>query len=144
MLYIINTFLRDQNNLVIPKKRKKNSKKNIFFIIHTKIFTTRKILKMENKHPEHYWSAWNSLLENKKKIDFWNTLNHFFFVKFIPWIYDVVHYKHFLRDQNNIVIPKKRKKNSKKNIFFIIHTKIFTTRKILKMENKHPEHYWSA
>jgi hypothetical protein len=29
----------------------------IFFIIFKKIFTTQKILKMENKHPEHFWSA---------------------------------------------------------------------------------------
>jgi hypothetical protein len=33
-------------------------KKNIFFlIIISKIFTTQKILKMENNHPEHYQSA---------------------------------------------------------------------------------------
>jgi hypothetical protein len=57
MLYIINTFYENQNNLVIPKKRKKNSKKIIFFITLTKNFTTRKILRMENKHSEHYWSA---------------------------------------------------------------------------------------
>jgi hypothetical protein len=31
--------------------------KIIFFIIFTKNFTTQKILKMENKHPEHFWSA---------------------------------------------------------------------------------------
>jgi hypothetical protein len=30
MLYIIKTFFRDHNNLVILKKRKKNLKKNIF------------------------------------------------------------------------------------------------------------------
>ena len=54
---------------------------------------------------------------------------------------DVEQNKYFFRDQNILVI---RKKNSKKNIFFIIHTKTFTTPKILKMENKHPEHYWSA
>jgi hypothetical protein len=57
MLKIINTFLRYHNNLVIPKKKKKNSKKIYFFINITKIFTTQKILKMENKHPEHFWSA---------------------------------------------------------------------------------------
>ncbi len=28
----------------------------------------------------------------------------------IQLIYDVVHYKHFFRDQNNSVIPEKRKK----------------------------------
>ncbi len=33
-------------------------------------------------------------------------------------MYDVEHYKHFFRDHINLVIPKKRKKNSKKNIFF--------------------------
>ena len=59
-------------------------KTNIFFNILTKIFTTQKILKMENKHPEHFWSAFNSLSGNKKNFDFRNTLNHFFFVKFIP------------------------------------------------------------
>ena len=31
--------------------------KIFFFIIFKKIFTTQKILKMENKHPEHLWSA---------------------------------------------------------------------------------------
>jgi hypothetical protein len=57
-------------------------------------------------------------------------------------IYDVEHYKHFFRDHNNLVIPKKNKK--KNNFFFINITKIFRSRKILKMENKHPEHFWSA
>jgi hypothetical protein len=36
---------------------------------------------MENKHPEHYQSAKDSLSENKKKFDFRNTLNHFIFPK---------------------------------------------------------------
>ena len=67
MLYIKNTF----------------SKKITFLIILTKIFTTQKILNMENKHLEEYWLTLNSLLENKKKFDFRNTLNNFFFVKFI-------------------------------------------------------------
>ena len=84
-----------------------------FFRKITKIFTTQKILKMENKHPEHFWSASNSLSENKKKFDFRITLNYFIFVKFIPRIYDVEHYKHFFRNHNNLVIPKKRKKISK-------------------------------
>ena len=84
---------------------------------------------MENKHPEHFWSALNSLSKNKKKIDFRNTLNHFFFVKFIPLIYDVVHYKQFLRDQNKLFIPKKRKKNSKKNIFLSSLQKCFQLEK---------------
>ncbi len=44
-------------NLVIPKKKKKIQKKIFFFIIFTKIFTTQKIRKMENKHPEHFWFA---------------------------------------------------------------------------------------
>jgi hypothetical protein len=40
------------------KKRKKIKKKKKFFSFNiSKIFTTRKILKMENKHPEHFWSA---------------------------------------------------------------------------------------
>jgi hypothetical protein len=69
---------------------------------------------MEKKHPEHFWSALNSLLENKKKFDFGNTLNHFIFQKFIPYIYDIEHYKHFFRNHNNLVIPKKRKKIQKK------------------------------
>jgi hypothetical protein len=56
-------------------------------------------------------------------------------------IYDVEHYKHFFRDHNNLVIPKKNKKIKKKIFFF--HQN-FTTRKKLKMENKHPEHFWSA
>jgi hypothetical protein len=55
-------------------------------------------------------------LKITKKIGFRNTLNHFIFQKFIPRIYDVVHYKHFFRDHNNLVIMKKRKK-LKKNIF---------------------------
>jgi hypothetical protein len=46
------------------------------------------------------------------------TLNRFIFQKFIPRIYDVVHYKNFFRDHNNLVILKKRKKIKKKNIFF--------------------------
>jgi hypothetical protein len=37
------------------------------------IFTTQKILKLENKHLEHFWSALNSLSENNKKFDFLNT-----------------------------------------------------------------------
>jgi len=40
------------------------SKKITFLIILTKIFTTKKILKMENKHSEEYWLTLNSLLEN--------------------------------------------------------------------------------
>jgi hypothetical protein len=75
---------------------------------------------MENKHPEDFWSALNSLLENKKKFDFRNSLNHFSFQKFIPYIYDIEHYKHFFRNHNNLVIPKKEKKFKKKNIFFFI------------------------
>ena len=35
----------------------KIQKKIYFFIIFTKNVTTQKILKMENKHPEHFWSA---------------------------------------------------------------------------------------
>jgi hypothetical protein len=61
----------------------KNSKKKFFFSIITKNITTKKIFKMENKHPEHFWSALNSLSGNKKKFDFRNTLNHFIFEKFI-------------------------------------------------------------
>ena len=37
----------------------------IFFIQLYKIFTTQKILKMENKHPEHIWSSLNSLPKKK-------------------------------------------------------------------------------
>ncbi len=37
---------------------------------------------MENKHPEHFWSEYNSLSENKKKFEFRNPLNHFIFQKF--------------------------------------------------------------
>ena len=33
--------------------------------------------------------------------------HHFFFEYFITWIYDIVNYKHFFRDHNNFVIPKK-------------------------------------
>jgi hypothetical protein len=35
----------------------KIQKKIFFFINITQIFTAQKILKMENKHPEHFWSA---------------------------------------------------------------------------------------
>ncbi len=73
---------------------------------------------MENKHPVDFWSVQNSLLENKKKFDFRNTLNHFIFQKFIPYIYDIEQYNHFFRNHNNLVIPKKRKKNQKKIFFF--------------------------
>ena len=75
-------------------------------------------------------------------IDFRNTLNHFFsrnlfreytMLNIISTFFDI-RISHFV----------KKKKNSKKNIFFIILTKNFTTQKILKMENKHPEHFWSA
>jgi hypothetical protein len=44
-----------------------------FLISIANIFTTQKILKLENKHPEHFWSALNSLSENNKKFDFLNT-----------------------------------------------------------------------
>jgi hypothetical protein len=52
----------------------KKFKKYFYFIIITKTFTTRKILKIENKHEQ----------EKKKKFDFRNTLNRFIFQKFIP------------------------------------------------------------
>jgi hypothetical protein len=45
-------------------------RKLFFFIILTKIFKTQKILKMKNKHPEHFWSALNSISENKKNLIF--------------------------------------------------------------------------
>jgi hypothetical protein len=38
---------------------------------------------------------------------FHSTLNHFIFKKFIPRIYDVEHYKQFIRNHNNSVITKK-------------------------------------
>jgi hypothetical protein len=37
----------------------------------------------------------------KKKYDFRNNLNRFYFEKLILRTYHIVHYKHFLRDQNN-------------------------------------------
>jgi hypothetical protein len=52
--------------LVFFKKTHIILEKIIFFINLTNIFTAQKILKMENKHPEHFWSALNSLSENKK------------------------------------------------------------------------------
>jgi uncharacterized protein (UPF0305 family) len=88
---------------------------------------------MENKHPEHFWSAQIFLSENKKKIDFRNILNHFFFEYFITWIYDIVNYKQFFRDHNNLVIPKK-KKNISKKIFFIIISKISSSHQKSKGE----------
>ena len=95
---------------------------------------------MENKHPEHLCVAYNSLSEIKKTFDFRNTLNHFIFQKFIPCSYDVVHYKHFYRDHNNLVIPKNKKMKFKEIFFSINITIIFSPPKILKIENKHPEH----
>jgi hypothetical protein len=38
-------------------KMLKKLKKYFFFINISKNITTRQILKMENKHPEHFWSA---------------------------------------------------------------------------------------
>jgi hypothetical protein len=64
-------------------------------------------------------------IRKKKKFGFRNTLNHFIFQKFIPRIYDVVHYKNFFRDHKNLVILKKRKKRKKKKIFFHLYLKIF-------------------
>jgi hypothetical protein len=86
-------------------------KKNIFFHQYFK-----KFLQLEK------YSRWKINIQSifgqhkilykkiKKKFDFRNTLNHFIFQKFIPRIYDVVHYKNFFRDHNNLVILKKRKK----------------------------------
>jgi hypothetical protein len=54
MLNILNTFYEIR---IIKSFRKKEKKNIFFFIIFTKSFTTRKILKMENEHPEHFWSA---------------------------------------------------------------------------------------
>jgi hypothetical protein len=50
------------------------------------------------------------LYQKIKKKDFRNTFNHFFFEKFIPRIYDVLHYKNFFRNHNNLVIARKKKK----------------------------------
>jgi hypothetical protein len=44
--------------------------------------------------------------------------------------YKPLSYEHFFRDQNILVIPKKRKKKFKKKYFF-------SSQKILKMEIKH-------
>ena len=47
-----------------------------------------------------------------------------FRLEFKVWVdpneleYKPLSYEHFFRNHNNFVIPKKRKKNSKKNIFF--------------------------
>jgi hypothetical protein len=50
---------------------------------------------MENKQPEHFFGQDKILYQKINKFDFLNTLNHFIFVKFIPCIYDIEHYKHF-------------------------------------------------
>jgi hypothetical protein len=92
---------------------------------------------------KYFFSSILQKFSRLEKYSSWK-INHFIFQKFIPRIYDVVHYKHFFRDHNNLVILKKRKKFKKKMFFFINISQIFTTRKILKMENKHPEHFWSA
>ncbi len=95
-----------------------------FFFIITNIFTTQKILMMENKHPNMMENKHSNMMENKqrnigqhkilyqkiKKFEFRNTLNHFFFVKFIPWIYDVEHYKHFFDITIILSLRKKEKK----------------------------------
>jgi hypothetical protein len=57
MLYIIKTFF-EITIFSHSEKKKKNVKNKYFFFINiSKIFTTRKKLKMENKHPENFWSA---------------------------------------------------------------------------------------
>jgi hypothetical protein len=73
-------------------------KKNIFF---------SSILKKFSRHEKY--SSWKINIQSifgqhkilykkiKKKFGFRNTLNHFIFQKFIPRIYDVVHYKHVFR-----------------------------------------------
>jgi hypothetical protein len=65
----VSLVLRPRERIVFPidsrilrinysfRKKEKKFKKKYFFIILTKNFTTQKILKMENKHPEHFGSA---------------------------------------------------------------------------------------
>jgi hypothetical protein len=45
-----------------------------------------------------------------KDIKLINNIPYYNLQKFIPYIYDIEHYKHFFRNHNNLVIPKKRKK----------------------------------
>ncbi len=70
----------------------------------------------------------NFSIRKLKKFYFRNILNHFFSEKFISWIYDIEHYKHFFRDHNNLVIPKKKEKYFKKNIFHHHQNFIFTSK----------------
>ena len=78
---IFTNFIFHKIKLNILKKKIKFQKKYFFHNYFKIFFITLKILKMENKHPEHFWSAFNSLSENKKIFGFWNTLNHFIFWK---------------------------------------------------------------
>ncbi len=54
-----------------------------------------------------------------------------FWLEFKVWVdpneleYKPLSYEHFFRDHNNLVIPKKRKKNSQKNIFYQQYYKNF-------------------
>jgi hypothetical protein len=49
--------------------------KTHIIIIFTKIFTTKKILKMENKHPEHFKFSKNFKCDNQKTVNS-KRLNH--------------------------------------------------------------------
>jgi hypothetical protein len=46
----------------------------------------------------------------------WKTVENDGVTMVLTILYDVEHFKHFLRDQNNLVIPKKRKKK-----YFFFH-----------------------
>ena len=57
-------------------------------------------------------------------------------INLIQLIYDVVHYKHFFRDQNNSVIPKKRKKNFHHHFKNFIVTKSSKDASLVKVNYK--------
>ncbi len=52
----------------------------------------------------------------------------------IPCIYDVEHYKHFFLDHINLVIPKKRKKNSKKKNFRYHFKNFIVIKKVIRQQ----------
>ena len=111
ILNIINTFYEIRINYSFRKKEKKIQKKIFFLSSLQKILQLKKYSRWKINIQSIFGQ--HKILYQKvtKKIDFRNTLNHFFFEKFTPWIYDIEHYKHFLRDQNNLVISRRKKKN---------------------------------
>jgi hypothetical protein len=82
------------------------------FILKKNIFFSSKLQKFSRLEK---YSRWKINIQSifgqhkilykkiKKNLDF-EILNHFIFQKFIPRIYDVVHYKNIFRDHNKLFI----------------------------------------